>query len=257
MDMDNSHYVYSVTEILKFHFCPQLYYFNSILGLQGMSGQMQSGPNYEEDEDKNRLNDDEIPGHELGNIVHRVFKKYNYPEGNLKECIERELKIHSLDTNQKSIDLIANWVNLFYNSEIGKEVISSKLHKRETSFIFNYQDNLIRGQIDLFYFNSNGLLKIIDYKANDITIEEVPEKVKLYQLQMQLYTKALETVYDNKVDETVLYFLVPNKSVLIDTTENIELDITMDDFFTAHKNGVFKKINDHKCRWCEYETICK
>ena len=259
VEINNSHYVYSVTEILKFHFCPQLYYFNSILGLQGMSDQMQTEPNYDEGEDENRLKDDEIPGHEMGNIVHRVFKKYNYPEGNLKEYIKRELKIHSLDTNQKSIDLIENWVNLFYNSEIGKEVASSKLHKRETSFIFNYRDNLIRGQIDLFYFDSRGPFKIIDYKANDITIEEVPEKVKLYQLQMQLYTKALETIYDNKVDETILYFLVPNKPVVIDITEEAgkELDSTLDNFFTAHKDGGFKKNIDHKCGRCEYRILCK
>ena len=225
--------------------------------MQGISDQIQAEPNYDEGEDENRLNDDEIPGHELGNIVHRVFKKYNYPEDNLKECIKRELKIHSLDTNQKSIELIADWVNLFYNSEIGKEVVSSKLHKRETSFIFNYRDNLIRGQIDLFYFDSRGSLKIIDYKANDITIEEIPEeKVKLYQLQMQLYTRALETIYGKKIDETILYFLVPNKSVLIDTTENVELDSTLDNFFTSHKKGVYKKLSDSKCQWCEYHTIC-
>ncbi len=256
VEIDNSHYVYSVTEILKFHFCPQLYYFNSIMGLQGISDQIQSESNYEEDEDKGRLNDDEIPGHELGNIVHRVFKKYNYPEGNLKEFIKRELKMYSLDTNQKSKELIADWVNLFYNSEIGKEVVSSKLLKRETSFIFNYRDNLIRGQIDLFYFDNRGLLKIIDYKANNITIEEILEKVKLYQLQMKLYTKALETIYGKKVDEAILYFLVPNKSVLIDTTKNVELDSTMDNFFTSHKNGVFKKVSDQKCQWCEYKMIC-
>ncbi len=259
VEIDNSHYVYSVTEILKFHFCPQLYYFNSILGLQGMSEQMQTEPNYDEGEDGNRLKDDEIPGHEMGNIVHRVFKKYNYPEGNLKEYIKRELKIHSPDTNKKSIDLIANWVNLFYNSKIGQEIVSGKLHKRETSFIFNYRHNLIRGQIDLFCFNKKGLLKIIDYKANDITIDEIPEKVKLYQLQMQLYARALETIYGKKVDETILYFLVPNKPVVIDTTEEAgkELDSTLDNFFTAHKDGRFKKNIDYKCGRCEYRIICK
>ncbi len=221
-----------------------------------MCDQTLAGPNYEDGEDKSRLNDDEIPGHELGNIVHRVFKRYNYPEDNLKDCIKGELKIYSLDTNQKSIKLITNWVNLFYTSEIGKEAASSKVHKRETSFIFNYRDNLIRGQIDLFYFDSRGALKIVDYKTNDITIDDVPEKVKLYQLQMQLYTRALETIYDKKVDETILYFLVPNKSVSIDTTENVELDLVLDNFFSAHKCGNFRKLSGQKCHWCEYNTVC-
>ena len=274
VEIDNSHYVYSVTEILKFHFCPQLYYFNSILGLQGINKRCWIEPDYVEDE--NKLNDDEIPGRELGNIVHRVFKKYHLSRLNLPACtysgrfgqakdknvleeyIKNELSVYGLDTNQKSIELVANWVNSFYNSDVGKEVVSSKLHKGETSFIFNYRHNLIRGQIDLFYFNKKGLLKIIDYKANDIALDEIPEKVKLYQLQMQLYARALETIYEKKVDETILYFLVPNKPVAVDTTEEAckELDSTLDSFFKAHKDGEFKKSSGQKCKWCEYEGIC-
>lgn len=258
VDIDNSHYVYSVTEILKFHFCPQLYYFNSILGLQGINERSWIEPDYTEGEDGSNLKDDELPGHELGNIVHRVFKNYHFPEDNLKEYIKKELSVFRLDTNQDSIDRVANWVNSFYNSDIGKEIVSGKQHKRETSFIFNYRHNLIRGQIDLFYFNNEGLLKIIDYKANDITIDDIPEEVQYYQLQMQLYARALETIYDKKVDKTILYFLVPDKPVVVDTTEKAckELDSTLDDFFRAHKDGGFKKLADQKCKWCEYEGIC-
>jgi len=239
VEIDNSHYVYSVTELLKFHFCPQLYYLNSILGLQGISEKCLTEPHSVEDEDENRLNDDEIPGQELGNVVHRIFKKYDrifkkydFPEDNLNEYINKELSVYALDINQR--------------------------YKREKSFIFNYRHNLIRGQIDLFYFNKKGLLKIIDYKTNDITIDEIPEKVKLYQLQMQLYARALETIYGKKVDETILYFLVPDKPVVVDTTEDAceELDLTPDNFFAAHKDGNFKKMSDHKCEWCEYNTIC-
>lgn len=259
VEMDNSHYVYSVTELLKYHFCPQRYYLNSIMGLQGTDEKTMAEPHSVEDEDENRLNDDEIPGHELGNIVHRVFSRYDFPEENLKEYIKKELSVFGLDTNQQSIDLVASWISSFYNSDIGKEVVSSKQYKREKSFIFNYRNNLIRGQIDLFYFNNKSLLKIIDYKANNITIEEIPEKVELYRLQMQLYARALETIYGKRVDETMLYFLVPNKSVVIDTTGEAcrELDSTLDSFFTAHKDGSFKKLSDHKCQWCEYEEICR
>ncbi len=106
---------------------------------------------------------------------------------------------------------------------------------------------------------SKGLIKIIDYKANDITPGEIPEKVKHYELQMQLYAKALEAIYGKNVAETKLYFLVPNKSVVIDTTEKSckGLYKTLDIFFSTHKKGDFKKLSDNKCRWGEYETICQ
>ena len=258
VEIDNSHYVYSVTELLKFHYCPQLYYLNSILGLQGIGEECMTEPHTDEGEDENRLNDDEIPGQELGNIVHRVFKKYEFPEDNLNGYIKKELSIYNLDTNQESVDLVANWVNFFYNSDIGKEVLISEWYKRERSFIFNHRHNLIRGQIDLFYPNEKGAIKIIDYKANDITIDEIPEKVKLYQLQMQLYARALETIYGQKVDEAILYFLVPDKPVVIDTTKEAcrELDSTLDNFFRVHKNGDFERVSSQKCEWCEYKTIC-
>ena len=258
VEIDNSHYVYSVTELLKYHYCPQLYYLNSILGLQGIGEKGKPDPHSVEDEDENRLNDDEIPGRELGNIVHRIFSRYDFPEDNLKEYIKKELSACVQDTNQKSVDLVADWVNSFYNSDVGKEVLSSKWYKRERSFIFNHRYNLIRGQIDLFYFNEGGLLKIIDYKANNITIDEIPEKETLYQLQMQLYARALEAIYGQKVDEVILYFLVPDKPVVIDTTKEAcrELDTTLDNFFAAHKNDGFKKVSGQKCEWCEYKTIC-
>ncbi len=59
--------------------------------------------------------------------------------------------------------------------------------------------------------------------------------------------------------ETILYFLVPNQSVPINTTEKSckGLYKTLDTFFTTHKKGDFNKVVNHKCQWCEYETICQ
>jgi hypothetical protein len=76
---------------------------------------------------------------------------------------------------------------------------------------------------------------------------------------MQLYARALETIYGKKVDETILYFLVPDRPVVVDTTADVckELDLTLDNFFAAHKYGDFKKLRDQKCRWCDYEPICQ
>ena len=95
-------------------------------GLQGINERCWIEPDYAEGKDEGNLKDDELPGHELGNIVHRVFKNYHFSEDKLKEYIKKELSVFGLDTNQKSIDLVANWVNSFYNSDIGKEVVSGK-----------------------------------------------------------------------------------------------------------------------------------
>jgi CRISPR/Cas system-associated exonuclease Cas4 (RecB family) len=75
---------------------------------------------------------------------------------------------------------------------------------------------------------------------------------------MQLYARALETIYGKKVDEAILYFLVPDKPVVIDTTGEAcrELDSTLENFFTAHKSGNFKRVSGRSCEWCNYKTIC-
>ncbi|MHC4184241.1 MAG: UvrD-helicase domain-containing protein, partial [Planctomycetota bacterium] len=99
VDVDNSHYVYSVTEILQFHFCPQLYYFKYILGLPGTKELLRPEP--ESEEGINRPHDDEMPGHELGNIVHQVLNRYHLSENKkiLKEYIKREFDISGFDTD--------------------------------------------------------------------------------------------------------------------------------------------------------------
>ncbi len=75
---------------------------------------------------------------------------------------------------------------------------------------------------------------------------------------MQLYARALETIYGKGVDEAILYFLVPDKPEVIDTTGEAcrELDSTLDNFFMAHKSGDFKKSSGQKCKRCNYKTIC-
>ena len=257
--VDNSHYVYSVTEILRYYYCPLLYYLKHIMGLQRPTEGLRPEPDLEEYVD--RTYDDEIPGHELGNIAHQVLRRCHLSEGQnaLIESVKREFNASGLDMDKDKIALVTNWVNSFYESDIGIDVVFGKLQKREASFIYKYQNNLIRGQIDLFYFSNKGLLKIIDYKANDISVKEIPEKVRHYQLQMQLYAKALEAIYGKKADETILYFLVPDMPMVIDTTEDSckELYETLDYFFTSHKKGDFYKKGDNKCQWCEYETICQ
>ncbi|GJQ58790.1 MAG: hypothetical protein D8M57_06415 [Candidatus Scalindua sp. AMX11] len=256
---DQSHYLYTVTEILTFHFCPQRYCFNSILGLQGVQERDWSGADREGD--RSETNDDEIPSNELGNIVHRVFKRYHFLDNSrkLKDYIERELLITGLDPCQKSIETITNWVLSFYRSSVGEEIKASKRQKREISFIFHCQGFPIRGQIDLFYVTDENSVKIVDYKANNITVDEIPDKIKHYRIQMQLYARALEAVYGERVDEAILYFLVPDRSVIIDTSVHArrELDTTLDKFFSAHKNGNFTRVSGRKCRWCEFEPICK
>ncbi len=258
---DQSHYLYTVTEILKFHFCPQLYYFDSILGLQGMQERNWNGHEQEGNGEGREVNDDELPRHELGNVVHRVFKRYHFSESEsaLKRYIERELLFAGVDPCQKNREIITKWVLSFYRSTVGQEIILSKNRKREISFIFHFQETPIRGQIDLFYITDQNRIKIVDYKANDITVNEIAEKTKHYTIQMQLYARALKAIYGENVDEVILYFLVPDRSAIVDTSRdaNRDLDTTLEEFFTAQKNGEFKKEIGGRCRWCGFELLCK
>jgi len=60
----------------------------------------------------------------------------------------------------------------------------------------------------------DGLL-IIDFKTDNVTAEEVPERAELYRRQLELYGKAAGAVLKDKILGRWLYFLTPGCAVEI------------------------------------------
>ena len=53
----------------------------------------------------------------------------------------------------------------------------------------------------------------MDFKTDHFAESQLADKVKIYEIQLRLYAKALERIYQRPVTETYLHFLALRKSV--------------------------------------------
>src|SRR6185295_16145605 len=98
-------------------------------------------------------------------------------------------------------------------SELGRRAGSASRLEREFDFLFEIDDVLVRGQIDL-WFEEGGELVLVDYKTDrDETAGEG------YALQLRLYALALERYAGRRPDRAVLYYLRSDQMVDITLTD--------------------------------------
>ena len=56
---------------------------------------------------------------------------------------------------------------------------------------------------------------LVDFKTDDVNAKELPEKIKTYSPQLQLYARALEKIYARPVTNCWLHFLAVRKTATI------------------------------------------
>ena len=62
--------------------------------------------------------------------------------------------------------------------------------------------------IDMLIQTPQGLV-VIDFKADNVTATEVPERAKLYPRQLDLYSRAASAIFKEKPIGKWLYFMNP------------------------------------------------
>ena len=65
--------------------------------------------------------------------------------------------------------------------------------------------------IDCLYQDATGVWRLIDYKTNQTSVDEVPRVAERYCLQMLVYALAIEQRWGQAPAELVLHFLVPGE----------------------------------------------
>ncbi len=257
----NRDYIYSVTEIMSYHSCPQLYYFRYRLGLPSIEAEGALSPVKTEDE----LEDSPWIG--LGNAAHRALELYrpaeNYNLYGLEEAIQQALKeTLSRPASVEEVNALKGWVKNFYASREGKAVMTAKEVRREMPFIFNYQGIPIRGKIDLLFSPRREDWYLLDYKSSSST----PYIIDSYSVQMRLYSLAMEVIFGRLPGQAMLFFLPEGKGVAVDITPKVmsELDRWLGTFFDACEkmpshawSATLSAQVRRSCKSCEYKRYCE
>lgn len=170
-------------------------------------------------------------GKEIGTITHFVMQmlrlKKDIDEKYIKEEVNRMI-INKQLTEEEGNVVDYKKINRFYNSKIGKRMLSSNEVYREEPFIVKkkpfeisseYIDNdesiLVQGIIDC-YFHEKDELVLIDYKTDSLYNKTSKDILNSYKEQIIEYRQALETLTEKKVKESYIYLLSADKFIKVD-----------------------------------------
>lgn len=165
---------------------------------------------------------------ERGTAMHMVMQQLDFRQQATEESIcsmLNELVRKELLTTEQRNSIDSNAIIGFFDTEIGQRLMKAKVVNREIPFSLAYPASkmyqdwsgedehiLIQGIIDCVFEDEHGMV-LLDYKTDRITdrfkggFSEARNILEdRYRVQIDLYTKALETILKRKVTERYLFF---------------------------------------------------
>ncbi len=169
-------------------------------------------------------------GAEKGTIMHFVMQHLNLNYVNTQKDIEEQIDnfvIRELITKEESEVVNVSKILNFFESSIGKRMLSSDNIKREVPFVLRKkatevitglqgcnEDILIQGIIDCCFIE-NGYYVLLDYKTDDVYKNNTQRIVNIYKYQIRLYKEALERITSKTVKESYIYLFDIDKEIKV------------------------------------------
>ena len=223
-DLDQHDSNATVTALAKFAVCPREYFLSHYVGFEGRPRKLMDP-------------EADLPASELGTQVHALLAGTG-PAGMDAEAVRL--------------------AGIFQRSALARRVAKASRVEREFDFLMAVEDTVVRGQVDLWFVEGDEIV-IVDYKTDDVTASQAPQRAHDYAPQLRLYALAVERVTGKPVDSAWLYFLRPNVPVevnlapsLLDSPEQL-----VRDFQEAQSLGRFQLNEGERCQRCAfYKDLC-
>ncbi|NLK20839.1 MAG: helicase-exonuclease AddAB subunit AddA [Epulopiscium sp.] len=169
---------------------------------------------------------------EKGTIIHFVMKNLDIKSINDTKDIENQLlsmETRGLLTREEKNTIFIPSLLRFYKSELARRITDSSKVKKEVPFILSINANeiykdliseeeiFIQGIIDCYFEEEDGIV-LVDYKTDFIQDKinpqiEIEKIMKKYEIQMNLYKRAIEEITGKEVKERCLYLFNISKAV--------------------------------------------
>jgi len=151
-------------------------------------------------------------GKEIGLTLHKVLEKM--------DCLDKDrasLICKRICLENDTLDLVEDVEKLAIQTleaPIFQRILQAPKVAREVPFSFSGEGILYEGVIDLVLEEKDGLV-VIDYKTDDISVENLEKRAAFYRDQVLLYKKALEIITRKPVKEALLFFVRLGKTYSI------------------------------------------
>ena len=159
----------------------------------------------------------EQPGIRRGVATHKALSLLDYAAlrrcdtpASLRDTIQTQLgdMLRRRIFTQADLDLInVESLATFFESELGQGALHATTVKREWGFVLTLPEEdgmLVQGVMDLCYLHQEQWV-LVDYKTD--TVRAAKDLWPLYQTQLDLYRRALETLSPYPVQSVTLYSL--------------------------------------------------
>ena len=158
---------------------------------------------------------------------------------------------------------LSEMIGKLRSGRIWGELMQARQVRRELSFVMDYPNLTVRGQIDLIYQDVAGRWHIVDYKSDRAGAEDIRQHAQRYELQMLLYALAAKRHLGDAPAEATLYFLRPAlaHSFAI-TPESLEQASRRacglaTEVALARRSGQFTRRTSEFCEFCPYHSLCQ
>ena len=186
---------------------------------------------------------EEVSATRRGSLVHLCMQNLNinvdYDINKVKDLIN-DLKNKNIITDKEADTINPYKILEFTKTDIWKELKNAKEIYKEKPFyinipikdiflndidkneinnkdikIFENENILVQGIIDLFYITKNNELVLLDYKTDFVEKGKENLLVEKYKKQLELYKNALESALERNVDRVYLYSVYLGKNIMV------------------------------------------
>jgi ATP-dependent helicase/nuclease subunit A len=171
---------------------------------------------------------------EVGNAHHLFLQLISLEQAGSLAGLKAEAKRLELEqalSAEEAAELDLNALAQFWQSDLGKKILAQSKHaRRELAFtarfsqeeldgtqpppaeLFDEEFVVVQGVADLVVLLPEEIW-LVDFKTDQLKPADLPAKVKLYELQLRLYARALSRIYRRPVSEMHLHFLALKRTV--------------------------------------------
>lgn len=156
-----------------------------------------------------------VDGRELGALVHAVLERTDIrrQDGVRELCDFLAPQFSDLAPIELAAQATA-MIERFLRSPRATELTASDVIRREVEFLLpwvpagaGYDGRYLHGYLDCLYQDPQGRWRLLDYKTNRATADNVREVARRYELQMLVYTLACERALGQPLAECTLQLL--------------------------------------------------
>ena len=274
--LDNSigHVDIATTALSEFEHCPMLYHWRYELRAPAANyKQTNNSPTKSEirpSKDLGRPEALEGPNPKLeidpltlGTLLHRCMELLDFtapqpPEVLAKTVLEEMDLLGRLDA-EPIMTQVDEILGHFRSHELSRNLAEATEVQRELDFVTSIGRATLRGKIDLFYRDKNGVWCVVDYKSDRLGNDsDLSVKAARYELQLLVYADAVARYTGVESVNTSLYFLRTGRSHrLCVTPQHLaaaqqRIETLTAELIAARRTGTFRRCEKPTCDFCSH-----